>query len=131
MIFETVHENPQILYPTASARQCCGLCNPQRDASRIIRRLASDIGLRQRDFTVRERRHCRQMNLYALHTDTLYLQIAHAPKKTAARMSFRTCRGRDNHTGGRDNAVCLQSIGSPEGYASLVATLRVVAGRRS
>ncbi|WP_316157819.1 hypothetical protein [Cupriavidus sp. BIC8F] len=103
----------------------------KRDASRIIRRLASDIGLRQRDFTVRERRRRRhQTDLYALHTDTLYVQIAHAPQQNAARLSFRTCRGRDDHTGGRDNAVCLQSIGSPEGYASLVATLRVVAGRR-
>ncbi|WER50737.1 hypothetical protein CupriaWKF_30750 [Cupriavidus sp. WKF15] len=104
----------------------------KRDASRVIRRLASDLGLRQRDFNVRERRHRRhQADLYALHTDTLYVQISHAPQQTAASMSFRTCRGRDDHTGGRDNAVCLQSIGSPEGYASLVATLRVVTGRRS
>ncbi|RDK11708.1 hypothetical protein [Cupriavidus lacunae] len=103
----------------------------KRDASRVMRRLASDIGLRQRDFTVRERRQRRNAtDLYALHTDTLYVQIAHAPQQNAARLSFRTCRGRDDHTGGRDNAVCLQSIGSPEGYASLVATLRVVAGRR-
>ncbi len=102
----------------------------KRDASRIIRRLASDIGLRQRDFTVRERRRRHQTDLYALHTDALYVQIAHAPQQSVARLSFRTCRGRDDHTGGRDNAVCLQSIGSPEGYASLVATLRVVAGRR-
>ncbi len=101
------------------------------DASRIIRRLASDIGLRQCDFTVRERRHRRQTDLYALHTDTLYVQIAHAPQQTAARLCFRTCRGRGDHTGGRDNAVCLRSIGSPEGYASLIATLPAVAGRRS
>ncbi|QUN32928.1 hypothetical protein KB879_36535 (plasmid) [Cupriavidus sp. KK10] len=103
----------------------------KRDASRVIRRLTSDIGLRQRDFTVRERRHRRQMDLYALHADALYVQIAHAPQQKAVSLSFRTCRGRDDHTGGRDNAVCLQSIASPEGYASLVATLRVVAGRRS
>ncbi|CAG9183659.1 hypothetical protein LMG23994_05211 [Cupriavidus pinatubonensis] len=77
------------------------------------------------------RRRLHQTDLYALHTDKLYVQIAHAPQQNAARLSFRTCRGRDDHAGGRDNAVCLQSIGSPEGYASLVATLRVVAGRRS
>lgn len=104
----------------------------KRDASRVIRRLACDLSLRQRDFTVRERRQRRrQADLYALHTDTLYVQIAHASQQSAATMSFRTCRGRDDLTGGRDNAVCLQSIGSPAGYASLVATLRVVAGRRS
>lgn len=112
-----------------NAASCANL---KRDASRVFRRLACDLGLRQRDFTVRERRHRRhQADLYALHTDSLYVQIAHAPQQNAAHMSFRTCRGRDDHTGGRDNAVCLHSIGSPEGYASLVATLRVVAGRRS
>ncbi|WP_416046969.1 hypothetical protein [Cupriavidus basilensis] len=111
-----------------NATACASL---KRDASRVIRRLANDLGLRPREFTVRERCQRRQQgDVYALHTDTLYVQIAHAPQQSAARMSFRTCRGRDDYTGGRDNAVCLQSIGSPEGYASLVATLRVVAGRR-
>ncbi|GLC98118.1 hypothetical protein Tamer19_75270 [Cupriavidus sp. TA19] len=112
-----------------NAAACASL---KRDASRVMRRLACDLSLRQRDFTLRERRRRRDAtDLFALHTDTLYVQITHAPQQSGARLSFRTCRGRDDHTGGRDNAVCLQSIGSPEGYASLVATLRVVAGRRA
>ncbi|SCU77285.1 conserved hypothetical protein [Cupriavidus necator] len=40
----------------------------KRDASRVMRRLACDLGLRQRDFTVRERRRRRDAtDLYALH----------------------------------------------------------------
>ena len=57
-----------------NATACASL---KRDASRVIRRLANDLGLRPREFAVRERRQRRhQADVYALHTDTLYVQIA-------------------------------------------------------
>ena len=43
---------------------------------------------------------------------------------------YRTCAGRHDLGGGRNNAVCLESLASPEGYSQLLANLRFVAGRR-
>lgn len=104
----------------------------KRDASRVLRRVACDLALRQRDYTIRShRQRRRQADVVALHTDSLYLEIAHAPAEPAVSVRFRTCRGRNDLAGGRDNAVCLQSLGSPDGYAELLGTLRVLAGRRS
>ncbi|QET04016.1 hypothetical protein FOB72_17840 (plasmid) [Cupriavidus pauculus] len=104
----------------------------RQDACRVLRRFAGDMALRPRDFTIREhRQRRRKVNVFALHTDSLLVEIHHpAGAEGGVRMSYRTCRGRDDLTGGRDNAVTMESLASAQGYADLVATLRVVAGRR-
>lgn len=102
-----------------------------RDASRVLRRVAGDLSLRQRDFTIQARRqHRHKVEVFSLQTDSLCFEIAHAADRSTAKVSFRTCKGRDDLSGGRDNMVPLNAIGSPEGYADLLTTLRVVAGRR-
>jgi hypothetical protein len=104
----------------------------KRDASRVLRRVAGDLSLRQRDYAIRGRRQKRhRAEVIALHTDSLYLQIEHSTARSTALMSFRTCNGRQDCSGGRDNGVSLDSIDSPEGYARLLSSLRVIAGRRS
>lgn len=103
----------------------------QRDASRVLRRFAGDLSLRQRDFDIRARRQRRhQVEVFSLHTETLCVQIAHGPDRNAASVSFRTCRGRGDMSGGRDNVVSLDSLDTPRGYNDLLTSLRAVAGRR-
>lgn len=103
----------------------------QRDASRVLRRVANDLALRQRDFSIRTRRQRRHLvEVFSLHTDALYFEISHAPADTKVHVQYRTCAGRHDLGGGRNNAVCLESLASPEGYNQLLANLRFVTGRR-
>ncbi|RWA55716.1 hypothetical protein AU476_06315 [Cupriavidus sp. UYMSc13B] len=104
----------------------------RRDACRVLRRFAGDMALRRRDYTIREHRQRRcDINVFALQTHSLLVEIQHAPSADGIRMSYRTCRGRQDFTGGRDNAVNVQSLSTDLGYADLLATFRAVAGRRS
>ncbi|KAB0599719.1 MULTISPECIES: hypothetical protein [Cupriavidus] len=105
----------------------------RRDACRVLRRFAGDMALSPREYTIREHRQRRRdVDVFALHTDSLLIEIQHpAGAEGGVLMSYRTCRGRNDLTGGRDNAVSVDSLASDQGYANLVATLRVVAGRRS
>ncbi|SDD58577.1 hypothetical protein SAMN05216345_111150 [Cupriavidus sp. YR651] len=104
----------------------------RRDACRVLRRVAGDMALSPRDYTIREHRQRRRdVDVFALHTDSLLVEIQHpAGADGGVLMSYRTCRSRDDQTGGRDNAVNLESLATDQGYADLVSTLRVVAGRR-
>ncbi|SPK77475.1 conserved protein of unknown function (plasmid) [Cupriavidus taiwanensis] len=101
------------------------------DACRVLRRFAGDMALRPRDYTIREHRQRRRdVNVFALQTDSLLVEIQHPPGAEGIRMSYRTCRGRNDMAGGRDNTVSVESLATQCGYAELVSTLRVVAGRR-
>ncbi|SPS02234.1 MULTISPECIES: hypothetical protein [Cupriavidus] len=104
----------------------------RRDACRVLRRFAGDMALRPRDYTIREHRQRRRdIDVFALHTDSLLFEIRHGTgQEGVVHMSYRTCRGRDDLTGGRENAVTVESLGTEQSYADLVSTLRVVAGRR-
>lgn len=104
----------------------------RRDACRVLRRVAGDMALAPRDFTIREHRQRRRdVDVFALQTESLLLEIQHpAGAEGGVSMSYRTCRGRHDLTGGRDNTVSVASLATDQGYADLVTTLRVVAGRR-
>lgn len=104
----------------------------RRDACRVLRGFAGDMALRPRDFTIREHRQRRRdVDVFALQTDSLLVEIQHpAGAEGGVSMSYRTCRGRNDLTGGRDNAISVASLATDQGYADLVTTLRVVAGRR-
>jgi len=117
-------------HPSTNTAACQAI---RRDACRVLRRVAGDMALRPRDFTIREHRLRRpDIDVFALHTDSVLMKIQHpAGAEGGVLMSYRTCRGRDDLTGGRHNAVSVDSLASGQGYANLVATLRVVAGRRS
>ncbi|MFC4523600.1 hypothetical protein [Cupriavidus pinatubonensis] len=105
----------------------------RRDACRVLRRFAGDMALSPRDYTIREhRQRRREVDVFALHTNSLLVEIQHSTgQEGGVRMSYRTCRGRHDLTGGRDNTVHVESLATDQGYANLLATLRVVAGRRS
>lgn len=116
-------------HPSTNTAACEAI---RRDACGVLRRVAGDMALRPRDFTIREhRQRRREVDVFALHTDSLLVEIKHpAGADGGVLMSYRTCRNRDDLTGGRENAVAVESLASDQGYANLVATLRVVAGRR-
>ncbi|MFC4524733.1 hypothetical protein [Cupriavidus pinatubonensis] len=104
----------------------------RHDACRMLRRFAGDMALRPRDYTIREHRQRRRdVKVFALQTESLLVEIQHPPGAKGIRLSYRTCRGRNDLGGGRDNAVHVPSLLSDEGYTNLLTTLRVVAGRRS
>lgn len=103
----------------------------RRDACRVLRRFACDMALRSRDFTIRSHSHrVRAVDVFALQTDSLLVEIQHSAGAGGVQMSYRTCQGRGDRAGGRCNAVNVQSLGTDQGYANLLSTFRVVAGRR-
>lgn len=104
----------------------------RRDACRMLRRFAGDMALRPRDYTIREhRQRRREVAVFALQMESLLLEIQHPPGADGIRVSNRTCRGRNDLSGGRNNAIDSPSLSTDEGYTNLLTTLRVVAGRRS
>lgn len=123
---------PKSFLPTASFVRPAACQTVRRDACRLLRRFASDMALRPRDYTIREHCHRRsRVEVFALQTDALLVEIQHADGAAGGvRMSYRTCRGRGDLAGGRGNSVNVKALGTDQGYADLLSTLRVVAGRR-
>ncbi|WP_225934890.1 hypothetical protein [Cupriavidus sp. EM10] len=88
-------------HPSTNTAACQAI---RRDACRVLRRVAGDMALRPRDFTIREhRQRRREVDVFALHTDSLLVEIKHpAGAEGGVLMSYRTCRNRDDLTGGRE-----------------------------
>ncbi|CAM2158347.1 conserved protein of unknown function (plasmid) [Pararobbsia alpina] len=99
-----------------------------REATRFFRRVASDMHLSESEFTIREDRHSGEDGYVALHADALYVHIRKAPNRAGIAILYRTCRGRDDHAGGKDNFVSFTQLMSHSGYQSFLSNLRLASG---
>jgi hypothetical protein len=101
----------------------------QRDASRFLRRIASDLHLSDADFTLRSRKDSAKVaGSISLHTDSLCVLVAKAKHRPGISIVYRSHRNRDDHSGGSDNFVSLAQLASDAGYRNFISNLRVVAG---
>lgn len=64
----------------------------------------------------------------SLNTDRLILEVTDSPSRGTVAMSFRTRRGRSDLSGGGDNSVSAEQLGTHEGYESLISALRLANG---
>jgi hypothetical protein len=98
-------------------------------ATRLLHRVARDLRLRPGEHEIvaepaRRGRGCR----VTLRTPAVLLEVAGALTRQSVAVSFRTRRGRYDMSGGGDNAVALEQLGSRDGYNSLLNGLRLAAG---
>jgi len=100
-----------------------------RDASRFLRRIASDLHLSDADVTLRLHKDSAKVaGSISLHSDSLCVLVANAKHRPGISIVYRSCRGRDDHSGGSDNFVSLAQIASDAGYRNFISNLRLVAG---
>ena len=100
-----------------------------RRARGFLHRVAGDLRLRAGDHHItaepaRSDRGCRVI----LNTDRLIVEVTDSPVRRMVAMSFRTRRGRADLSGGGDNAVSAEQLGTREGYESLLCALRLANG---
>jgi hypothetical protein len=98
-------------------------------ATRMLRRVARDLRLRAGEHEIvtepaRRGHGCR----VTLRTPAVMLEVADSSTRQAVAVTFRTRRGRSDMSGGRDNAVAFEQLGSRDGYDSLLSGLRLAAG---
>jgi hypothetical protein len=98
-------------------------------ARRMLRRVARDLKLRPAAHEIveepaRSGRGCR----VTLRTHSVMLQMVDSPAKRAVAVTFRTRRGHSDLSGGGDNVVSLDQLGTREGYDALLHGLRLAAG---
>ncbi|MCK4120420.1 hypothetical protein ACI2UK_24380 [Ralstonia nicotianae] len=86
----------------------------ERDASRLLRRGANDLVLRERDYSNRAGNQ-RQTDDFALHTDALHFDISPALADPAASVRYRTCAWHGGFGGGRGNFVSGRYVHSGHG----------------
>ncbi|CAG9255039.1 conserved hypothetical protein [Paraburkholderia unamae] len=100
-----------------------------RRARGLLHRIAGDLRLRagEHDITAESARRGRGCRV-ALNTDRLILEVTDSPAQPAVAVAFRTRRGRKDLSGGVDDVVSPEQLGSPEGYESLLSALRLVNG---
>lgn len=100
-----------------------------RRARGFLQRVAGELRLRagEHEITVASRcqnRGCR----VTLGTARLIVEVSDLPVNQSVRMSFRTRRGYADLSGGGDNAVSAEQLGTREGFESLLGALRLVNG---
>jgi hypothetical protein len=64
----------------------------------------------------------------SLRTATLFVDVLDKPCRQGVALSFRTRRGRLDHTGGGENYVPLEQVETKAGYQALLDRLRLAAG---
>lgn len=103
--------------------------NFTRRARGFLHRVAGDLHLRNGEHDIkaepaRRGGGCR----VTLNTDRLIVELSDSPARQAVSMSFRTRRGRADLSGGGDNVVTAEQLGTHEGYESLLSSLRLANG---
>lgn len=120
---------PKVFYsdrPSAGASTDAAITD---QATRMLRRVASDLRLRSGEHEIVAESACRGRGCrVTLRTPAAMLEVADSPSRRSVAMSFRTRRGRSDLSGGGDNAVQLEQLSSRDGYDALLGGLRLAAG---
>lgn len=118
---------PKLFYADRSAANAGTEAALQRDASRVLRRVAHDLRLRTHEIVMQPARH-RAPARISLRTETLFVDVLDKPCRQGVALSFRTRRGRSDLTGGGENYVPLEQVESSAGYKAMLDGLRLAGG---
>ncbi|WP_087135540.1 hypothetical protein [Caballeronia arationis] len=101
----------------------------ERHASRILRRVAQDLRLAasSHEIVTDPRRGSSAVRV-SLRTETLFVDVVERHCGSGVALSFRTRRGRLDHTGGGENHVSLKQLETQGGYQAMLDGLRVAGG---
>jgi hypothetical protein len=123
---------PKVFYADRRSAGAAADATVTDHATRMLRRVARDLRLPAGGHEIvtdpaQRGRGCR----VTLRTPAVMLEVADSSTRQAVAVTFRTRRGRSDMSGGRDNAVALEQLGSRDRYDSLLNGLRLAAGLNS
>jgi hypothetical protein len=86
-----------------------------------LRRLATALGLSPGSYDLRSNRAGIAVSgEITLHTEHLYVQASQSAMGNANGILFRTCKGRKDYVGGRNNFASLDLLNRPEELAQWI-----------
>jgi hypothetical protein len=92
-----------------------------RRARRQLRELAAALGLEPGDYDLRSNAGGIAVSGEAtIHGDRLYVQVSQPATRADTGILFRTCEGRRDYTGGRNNFASLDLLHRPDELAALI-----------
>ena len=92
-----------------------------REARRRLLELAAALGLEPGAYDLRSNAGGIAVSGEAtIHADRLYVQVSQPATRADTGILFRTCEGRRDYTGGRNNFASLDLLHRPEQLAALI-----------
>jgi len=92
-----------------------------RHARRQLLALAAALGLEPGDYDLRANAAGIAVSGEAtIHADRLYVQVSQPATRADTGILFRTCEGRRDYTGGRNNFASLDLLHRPQELADLI-----------
>jgi hypothetical protein len=92
-----------------------------REARRRLLELADALGLAPNDYDLRRNEGGIAVSGEAtIHADRLYVQVSQPATGSDTGILFRTCVGRRDYTGGRNNFAALDLLHRPSDLARLI-----------
>jgi hypothetical protein len=118
---------PKLFYADRASASAGTTAALHQQAARVLRRVAHDLRLRKHEIVVQPARRAYPSRV-SLRTATLFVDVLDKPCRQGVALSFRTRRGRLDHTGGGENYVPLEQVETKAGYQALLDRLRLAAG---
>ena len=120
---------PKVFYADRTSATAGTNAVLHKHASRMLRRVAHDLRLNNRDHEILvEPARRNALSRVTLRTDRLFVDVIDKPCRQGVALSFRTRRGRSDLSGGGDNYVPIEQIESASGYRALLDGLRLAGG---
>ncbi|TFE36932.1 hypothetical protein E2553_45740 [Paraburkholderia dipogonis] len=118
---------PKLFYADRTSAGAAAAAALHQQATRVLRRVAHDLRLRSHEIVLQPAWD-NIPGRVSLRTETLFVDVLDRPCQTRVALSFRTRRGRSDHTGGGENYVPLEQIETTRGYQSFLDGLRLASG---
>jgi hypothetical protein len=100
----------------------------RKHATRFLRRIANDLRLSPDDCEIVVHTPASSRQRIVLLTGSFLLEIRDTEPGSPVAIAYRTRKGWADLSGGGDNAVPVDQIDSPEGYAALLQCLKLSKG---
>lgn len=91
-----------------------------RAATKALKALATKLDLNKENHEVRSNKGGIAVSgEVTLHSDNLYIQISESFNGKGLQVLFRTCKGRQDYSGGQNNYVTIERFEQPEFVSQL------------
>jgi hypothetical protein len=101
----------------------------QQHATRFMRRVAQDLRLSSTEFEIAVKRGTvKRRQRITLSTASFFLDVHDTEPGKSVAITFRTRREAADLTGGGENSVSVEQLGTADGYAALLSSLKLTQG---
>lgn len=96
-----------------------------KEASRVLRALADELGFEKGSFDLRSNQGGIAVSgEITLHHDDVYIQVSQSATGSDKGIMIRTCEGRKDYTGGRNNFLTYAALDDVPGLAMEVRKIQ-------